>query len=221
MLFDREGFYPDHNCKRCNQPLSRTDRPAELYAGSYTGLCYKCQNAPMIVLAVSKLDGCKRVEHAPDCPSHSRERRTFHAYDNCPACKGTGRTYVSRSLAYGGSYYTSCDACFKRYYNQERRQQHNTYDSAASKDIRQRWLKAAEAEAKKLMPKAALYYRGKGELRRLIYDSVKYPEAKPTWDEVNQRFYPLLVAELALQDQYTAVVFDDVVNEWTRLVSWD
>lgn len=34
------------HCNRCGKPLNKDGgHPAELYAGTYTGLCYGCQNS--------------------------------------------------------------------------------------------------------------------------------------------------------------------------------
>ena len=117
MQFDKEGMYPPHACKRCGRMLNADGgHPAELYAGTYTGLCYKCQNAPAIVLQTA-CDGAKLKEYAPHCPSWRRDRTKVHAYDDCGTCKGEGRIYVSRSDPKGGSYYRYCPDCFERYWH--------------------------------------------------------------------------------------------------------
>lgn len=109
---NKEGFLPPHSCKNCGKPLGTV--PAELYQGTYTGLCYKCQDAPAIVLKTCP-DGALHVSHPPHCPSWRRDRELFYAYADCTDCKGLGRLMVSRSCALGGPYPKNCPKCYDRY----------------------------------------------------------------------------------------------------------
>ena len=111
-----DGMYHQHNCKQCGKPLNADGgHPAELYAGTYTGLCYHCQNeGPYVVKAYC--DGAQRISCPPHCPSWRRDREEYTAYPDCPDCHGTGRHYVSRADGKGGSYYRHCECCFERFY---------------------------------------------------------------------------------------------------------
>lgn len=46
MMMDEHGFLPAHPCRNCGRQLRGADSsyPAELYAGTYTGICYECHN---------------------------------------------------------------------------------------------------------------------------------------------------------------------------------
>ena len=120
-LMDDRGFLPKHNCKSCKGPLDTTgDRPAELYLGTYTGLCNKCTMAGSFVVKEYR-DGALKISYAPHCPSWRRDREEYIAYSDCEICRGTGRLYVSRSMSQGGSYYRYCSQCLNRYSNESLR----------------------------------------------------------------------------------------------------
>lgn len=110
-----DGMLPPHNCKRCGKPLNADGfHPAELYMGTYTGLCYACEKAPMYIESTAP-DGGQRLSYPPTSPSHRRERETYIAYPDCPDCEGKGRFYISRSLAQGRGYYRFCRTCTDRW----------------------------------------------------------------------------------------------------------
>lgn len=89
------------------------DHPAELYAGTYTGLCYSCQNADMIKLE-DLPGGFERWSFPPQCPGWRRDREEFIGKRGCPECGGMGRNIVSRHDREGGNYSRSCD-CIRGY----------------------------------------------------------------------------------------------------------
>lgn len=109
-IMDRHGMLPDEIfCIRCAKPLNMDGgHPAELYAGTYNGLCYGCTGAGPYVAAVAQLDGCQRVSWPPPCPSHRRDRVDHYGYPDCAGCKGQGATGYASSAK-------SCDACLARY----------------------------------------------------------------------------------------------------------
>ena len=110
-------MHPKHNCIKCGKPLNADgNHPAELYAGTYTGLCYGCEKSSSYVVKEYR-DGAKRISYPPHCPSWRRDREEFIAYDGCPFCKGTGR-FMKYSHGTFGSYPVHCDRCFDRYYNE-------------------------------------------------------------------------------------------------------
>jgi RecJ-like exonuclease len=114
MKMNRDGFYPPHNCKKCGTLLGKV--PAELYAGTYTGICYPCTGNGVILLSTSKIDGVKHYEFPPHCPSWRRDREVFYGYTGCAKCNGQGRIWVSRSSSGGGGYTMQCPECSDRYH---------------------------------------------------------------------------------------------------------
>jgi len=145
---NKEGYLPEHNCKQCNNPLSKTER----YLGIYTGLCNHCMNMSAYIVAVYKIDNCLIVSHPPNSPSHRRDRSEHHAYIDCSICKGTGHIYVSRSFTVGGSYYRYCRDCLDRYYNQSMRKA----DEADRKEIEETRIQpyklALDKQFRKVVP---------------------------------------------------------------------
>jgi len=113
-----DGFPPEGvklKCDRCGVELSGRDgdRPAESYLGTYTGLCYTCQNAGPYVVETF-FDGAKRLSYPPSCPSWRRDRELYTAYGDCPTCKGSGTQWWT---SYPSGYRSYCEACFKRFIN--------------------------------------------------------------------------------------------------------
>lgn len=113
-----DGMLPTHYCGRCESELNPNGfRPAELYAGTYTGLCYKCQNSPAFCTHVELIDRAEHWEFPPHCPSWRRDRESYVGYSDCNDCDGRGSKMVSRSFPSGGPYRTYCDICFSKYDN--------------------------------------------------------------------------------------------------------
>ena len=112
MMDPKTGMYPDNwTCRHCNKRLNADGgHPAELYAGTYAGLCYACQNRPFEVIATDSLDGATTVEYPPSCPSYRRNREQFTAYTDCEHCKGRGATPKTNGQGY-------CRPCLDRYCN--------------------------------------------------------------------------------------------------------
>ena len=150
-IMDKDGMLPQHNCKQCGAPLNADGyHPAELYAGTYTGLCYKCQNAGARIVGIHT-DGAHEISYAPDCPSWRRDRHIHTAYLDCPDCKGTGRVYVSRASSQGGSYHTSCATCTRRFYDHpSRKARQHMHDAMrqAAQDYYHSLLRKAKLIAK-------------------------------------------------------------------------
>lgn len=115
-MINKDGFLEDVHCLNCGKELSSTDSPAEAYAGTYTGLCNGCTKREPFV-EKRHFDGAVTISYPPHTPSHRRERRKFHAWEDCDECGGTGRKYVSRSMGQGGGYYESCLTCGPRFWN--------------------------------------------------------------------------------------------------------
>ena len=105
---------PDWWCTGCGRQLNEGGRrPAELYAGTFTGLCTGCMGKGPWVTEISVLDGARRVSWPPHCPSWRRDREVHIAYEDCGTCAGLGlETPAYRSWSGGGQY---CRPCISRY----------------------------------------------------------------------------------------------------------
>ena len=110
------GMYPaEWRCRICKVQLNKDGfHPAELYAGTYTGLCYKCEAAPYFV-EHTYFDGALRVSYPPSSPSWRRDRETFTAYADCTICQGKG----VESTFYNNwtNHRVACKMCSTRYYD--------------------------------------------------------------------------------------------------------
>lgn len=108
-------FQVELHCLGCGRLLnSDGNHPAEVYAGSYNGLCYGCTKKGPYTEAIAILDGCRRVSWPPSCPSHRRDRTTKYAYPGCPDCDGLG--VASYETSVGGSRYgVQCKSCMARF----------------------------------------------------------------------------------------------------------
>lgn len=110
------GMYPvGWACSRCGKTLNADGcHPAELYAGTFTGLCYGCERSGSYVVPGSELpDGARLVSHPPSCPSWRRDRTEHWAYPDCPDCGGQGARVRYSSMSHG-NYTEYCRACAAR-----------------------------------------------------------------------------------------------------------
>lgn len=158
------GMFPeDWTCLRCGKVLNADGgHPAELYAGTFTGLCYPCTSAGPFVVSIAELDGAQKVSWPPHCPAWRRDRETFYGYPDCETCKGFGvagarRGYQAPRLR--------CEACSNRYWHHPRRAWASARDSLIHK--------AAEARYQRLMDQAALAALGtKRASRKRISEAI-------------------------------------------------
>lgn len=114
-VMDDRGFLPPCDCMRCGKPLEGMGQghPAERYTGTYTGLCYACNDRPPECMGVSALDGAQYWEYPPHSPSWRRYREGgYVGYADCARCDGRGVT--NWPVSYGTAY-KSCDDCHARY----------------------------------------------------------------------------------------------------------
>lgn len=142
-----DGMLQKHNCIKCGKELNPNGyRPAELYVGTYTGLCYTCQNGPAYIESVDNLDGARFVSHPPYRPAWRRDRVLYITYEGCGECSGTGRVVVQQSFRLGGSYPAQCELCMKRYVSHPTRQwiqkRHNRIYTSAVNDYHRALKKA-------------------------------------------------------------------------------
>lgn len=104
------GMFPEGwTCVRCGRELNADGwHPAELYAGTFNGLCYPCTGEKAYVVEVEE-DGCQVWSYPPHCPSWRRDRETYRGYSECEVCCGTG---LQGDHGWHGRRY--CVPCFKR-----------------------------------------------------------------------------------------------------------
>jgi hypothetical protein len=105
---------PDAFCTECGKQLDADGgHPAEMYLGTYNGLCYGCTSRGPYVARVAVLDGCQEVSWPPASPSYRRDRASHFGYPDCQACDGLGLVKpVYRGYDTGGK---ACEACLARY----------------------------------------------------------------------------------------------------------
>lgn len=154
MEFDDRGFYPQHDCKRCGKPLHGADSgyPAELYAGTYTGLCYPCTAEKPYLVHVSLLDGAMTYNHPPSNSAYRRNRENYVYYDGCSCNLGA----VRKSGRYGDYYTLQCEDCSRIYYTEPWRVWYNNI-------VRKMW-RAAENTYNNRMIKAGIFKRVRGKI---------------------------------------------------------
>lgn len=113
-----DGMLHNHGCSRCGKQLNGDGgHPAELYAGTYTGLCYGCERGSAFCTHIELMDMAEHWEFPPHCPSWRRDREYYTGYSDCTDCDGRGSKWISRPDPQGGSYRTYCETCFSRYHN--------------------------------------------------------------------------------------------------------
>lgn len=143
--------------------------PAELYAGTYTGLCYRCSFLDKIIMKVSDLDGAMHISHAPTQPSYRRDRTHEIGYIDCSDCKGEGRVYTGYHN--WSRHYTYCKACHDRYFNHPLRKAYMDQEAylthllyVAGNNALTRNLEKRFGEYMKILPKAKKV-KGKGRTK--------------------------------------------------------
>jgi hypothetical protein len=112
---DSQGMFTvPLDCVRCGKRLNGDgNHPAEIHAGTFTGLCYGCTAAGPYIEKVAVLDGARKVSWPPFCPSWRRDREGHIAYPGCGGCNGQGIIPGTRvMLDRPGDY---CPACTRRY----------------------------------------------------------------------------------------------------------
>jgi hypothetical protein len=109
-----EFYYTGARCLRCSKLLNADGgHPAEIYAGTYNGLCYGCTGSARYIVRVSLLDGARQVSWPPHCPSWRRDRESHTAYEGCETCGGLGIELPAyRGWENAGQY---CRPCLERF----------------------------------------------------------------------------------------------------------
>lgn len=111
---DRDGFLAAPGtvpCVTCGAVLNPNGhRPAETYAGTATGECYKCQARAPFRWGVHR-SGAETWSHPAHCPAYRRDRELYTWVPGCaaPECDH-GRVIKWGGFA-GSSYPTQCRAC--------------------------------------------------------------------------------------------------------------
>jgi hypothetical protein len=126
------GMFPsDWTCKGCGKVLNADGgHPAELYAGTFNGLCYACTGRSGFVVETFE-DGCQLWSYPPHCPSWRRDRETAYGYADCPDCKGSGRVAPSRGQF--GPIPKHCSDCLARHY--KKGDKYDTRDVFSREDL--------------------------------------------------------------------------------------
>lgn len=108
-------FRVELHCLKCGKLLNADgNHPAEVHAGSSNGLCYGCTAAGPYLEKVAVLDGARRMNYPPHCPSWRRDREHFTGYPDCEICKGSGVKGWAPAVG-NSSYRHYCEACAQRY----------------------------------------------------------------------------------------------------------
>lgn len=163
------GEFPaDWCCIRCGVTLNADGgHPAEIYAGTYNGLCYPCTSAGPFVVSVAVLDGAQEVSWPPHCPSWRRDRETFYGYTDCDHCKGAGAV---RGYGYHTPVWNRCDACSHRYHDHPDRKRVWDRDTLLRK--------VADARFRRMIDAAALASLGvkRASRKRIDAAALELPE---------------------------------------------
>jgi hypothetical protein len=181
------GEFPaDWGCIRCGVKLNADGgHPAEIYAGTYNGLCYPCTSAGPFIVCISELDGAQDVSWPPHCPSWRRSRETFFGYPDCETCKGAGAT---RGYGHHTPVWKRCESCSSRYHGHPLRKWY--WDRAS-------WLrKAADARFQATLDRVALAKLGtKRASRKRITETI----GTLTEDELTAIRTPIIEKYAALE----------------------
>lgn len=150
---DRDGMYPaDWTCRSCGKVLNAGGQyPAELYAGTYNGLCYSCTSGTSYVEAVYEMDGAQRWSHPPTTPSWRRDREDSTGYPDCEKCKGTGTAGMRYTSQWGSRYRERCQDCTQRFY--ANRQHWTELDRRMREAAENRYQRAVKAYALRVLGK--------------------------------------------------------------------
>jgi len=155
---DENGMLPPHNCHRCGKPLNADgNRPAELYLGTYTGLCTACMNAsPYEVKRL--ISGAKLMSHPPHLPSWRRSREEFIWFEDCPdkCIKGV----VPGTWGGWSNYPKQCPTCLARHENHPEVRRYKE-DQKKLRAVQYYWRSRMIAEYERRLKKAG--YEG-GEI---------------------------------------------------------
>lgn len=108
-VMDDRGMLPAAKCKGCGTELNADgNHPAELYAGTATGLCYPCTNKGPVLMATTP-QGAVVWNCPPHSPSWRRDRETYFQFPGCDC--DHGRKWVERPNSQGGRYPLECPKC--------------------------------------------------------------------------------------------------------------
>lgn len=109
-------YYTGARCARCRKLLNADgDHPAEIYAGTFNGLCYGCTSSGPYIVRVSLLDGARVLSYPPHCPSWRRDREEYTGYADCETCQGSGVQGWAPAAGGMDRYRHYCKPCIQRY----------------------------------------------------------------------------------------------------------
>jgi hypothetical protein len=186
---DSGMFTAELNCLRCGKVLNADgNHPAEVYAGTCTGLCYGCTKEGTYVTEVAVLDGALRVSWPPHLPSWRRDRESYYAYAGCETCGGQGveqNTSDGRIARSSGCWGVQCRACLDRYVNHPAR--------ALDQDYRAMLYRSAQAAAQRLMLRSAgLPARCSAKRQQAAWTALSLADRDAIRDQVRPRAVSLM-----------------------------
>lgn len=128
-------------------------------------------------------DGAVIKSYPPSCSAWRNNRPLFLAYPDCLDCKGRGMHVISRPSSRGGSYYTYCATCLKRFNDHPARKLQQELYALADKIINDTWAKICkerfppEAKFDDLSDKDILFLyalsSALNSIRLSLYDAAK------------------------------------------------
>lgn len=171
---DRDGMFPaDWTCTRCGKVLNADGgHPAELYAGTYNGMCYRCTSGAKYITGTRLIDGGTVWSHPPHLPSWRRDRETYVFYWDCDQCHGEGRRATWDNTA-------GCDACSKRSYTYGPGHDHT--------EFRRRAMRAAEARFERRVTAHLKLPKRISKKRRTEAFVALKDDHPDTWDELQNK----------------------------------
>jgi hypothetical protein len=149
------GSWDGAVCPECGEKTAARAQPAELYGGTYTGLCQSCvSKGPYLdETRPAEPSGARWWSHPPHCPSWRRDRESFLYFEGADCCR-FGRLNVPRADTRGGDYGKQCEKC---------RDRHERHPVVQETYKQEHLLRAAQLEWRKRMSAeyvARLYEHG-------------------------------------------------------------
>jgi hypothetical protein len=172
---DRDGFLAPPGvvpCSNCGTMLNPNGhRPAETYAGTATGECYRCQARPAFFTGTRHASGGEIWSHPAHCPNWRRDRELFTFWPGlAPHGCDHGRRWKSGTYMTGGSFTVQCVECWAEHAKHPATVEEDRA-SAARRAARQTWERRVIAEADRRL-----------RLLGKKYDTVE--ESDPAWPPI-------------------------------------
>ena len=164
-------------CRGCGKTLNADGgHSAELYAGTYTGLCYDCERRGPVV--IDTLVSEARVWSCPPhCPSWRRDREQFFQFEGC-SCDH-GRTWeTSRSFGVSNRYPVQCRICSSRHYQHPVVRAQAKVDAEIYKAV-SLWEHRISKEVRHRMRQRGIGSDDRPGIQRIFDEVIKEAQPKP------------------------------------------